>query len=452
MNIPSQAPGQHAASDDTSVRKNALFALFLVSTFNYIDRTILSILQIPIKTELGLSDAQMGALTGLSFALFYATLSLPVARLADRMSRRFLVAASLAIWSAMTGLSGLAIGFGTLVFFRIGVAIGESGSVPASVSLLADYYPPARRATAMSAWGLALPVGMMLGYSVTGWLAATVGWRLSFAIIGMAGLLLAPLALALIKEPPRGRFEAAGTRTETVPVRAALTFLWQEKAFRYVVLATMLHGFSQYAMMTWNAPFFTRNHGLSLQNVSLLMAMLSGAGGAVGMFLGGFLADRLAVRDQRWRVWIMALAVGTTVPVALAQYLVASTGLSIAMAAISSLLMIAYYGPVLAVTQSLVPAHMRAFSNAVLLLIFNLFGLGLGPWCTGMLSDLLVRQFGAGDNGLRYALSLSLISSVVGAMLFVYAARLYRAAMAQGKAPEVPGSRPIPTTTAPAKG
>ncbi|TAK99445.1 MAG: MFS transporter [Rhodospirillaceae bacterium] len=431
------------AAVDPSVRKRALFALFLVSAFNYIDRSILSILQIPIKADLGLSDTQMGALTGLSFALFYATLSLPVARLADRTSRRILVVASLAIWSAMTGVSGLAIGFGTLVFFRIGVAIGEAGSVPASVSLLADYYPPTHRATAMAAWGLALPVGLMLGYGATGWLASTIGWRLSFAVIGAAGLLLAPLALALIKEPSRGRFEAAGTRVGTVPLRAALVFLWREKAFRYVVLATMLHGFSQYAMMTWNAPFFTRSHDLSLQQVSLLMAALSGGGGAAGMFLGGFLADRLAIRDQRWRIWAMALTVGATVPVALVQYLVASTGLSIAMAAIAALLMIAYYGPVLAVTQSLVPAQMRAFSNAVLLLIFNLFGLGLGPWCTGMLCDLLVHQFGVGDNGLRYALSLSLMSSVAGAILFVHAARLYRVAMAREKPPEIPDPRPM---------
>ncbi len=416
---------------EVGIRRRALFALFLVSTFNYIDRTILSILQIPIKSDLGLSDGQLGALTGLSFALFYATLSLPVARLADRVNRRLLVAASLAIWSAMTGLSGLAIGFASLVFFRIGVAIGESGSVPASVSLIADYYPAGRRATAMSTWGLALPIGLMLGYSAIGWLAGALGWRWSFAVVGLIGLALAPIAMALIKEPPRGRFETAEPQAASMSVAASLLFLWREKAFRYVVLGVMLHGFSQYAMMTWNAPFFTRNHGLSLQQVSLLMACQSGAGGALGMFLGGFLADRLAIRDQRWRVWIMALTIGATVPVALAQYLSTSTGLSIAMASIAALLMIAYYGPVLSVTQSLVPSHMRAFSNAVLLLIFNLFGLGLGPWCTGMMSDLLIRHFGAGDDGLRYALSLSLVASVAGALVLFNAARLYRAAMAR---------------------
>lgn len=431
MTILSDIGVPAGSAREDGVRRRALFALFLISTFNYIDRTILSILQIPIKTDLGLSDGQLGALTGLSFALFYATLSLPVARLADRMSRRLLVAVSLAIWSAMTGLSGLAAGFATLVFFRIGVAIGESGSVPASVSLIADYYPPGRRATAMSTWGLALPVGLMLGYSAIGWLAGALGWRWSFAVVGAVGLALAPIAMALIKEPPRGRFEQGKPQTPSLSIAASLTFLWREKAFRYVVLGVMLHGFAQYAMMTWNAPFFTRNHGLSLPQVSLLMAIQSGAGGALGMFLGGYLADRLAVRDQRWRVWMMALTIGATVPVAVVQYLTASTGLSIAMASAAALLMIAYYGPVLSVTQSLVPAHMRAFSNAVLLLIFNLFGLGLGPWCTGMVSDLLIRHFGAGNDGLRYALSLSLAASAAGSLVLFRAARLYRMAMAR---------------------
>jgi len=193
MTIPDSRNQPGAPGSDGNIRRRALFALFLVSAFNYVDRTILSILQIPIKADLGLSDGQLGALTGLSFALFYATLSLPVARLADPVSRRLLVAASLAIWSAMTGLSGLAIGFGTLVFFRIGVAIGESGSVPASVSLLADYYPPQRRATAMSLWGLALPVGLMLGYSATGWLAGINAVR----ILRGQPMLTAPVTSAI---------------------------------------------------------------------------------------------------------------------------------------------------------------------------------------------------------------------------------------------------------------
>jgi predicted MFS family arabinose efflux permease len=405
-------------------RRLALFALFLVSAFNYIDRTIVSLLQIPIKTELRLTDGQLGALTGLAFALFYATLSLPIARLADRFSRRWLIVISLALWSAMTALCGLATSFTMLVLLRIGVAIGEAGSVPASVSLIADYYPPQRRATAMSTWGLALPAGLMAGYAGTGWLAEMLGWRLAFAVVGGVGLVLAPLVMAMLAEPRRGTFEIAGTALPPPPpLFASLGILWRTRAFRYVVIAGMLHGFSQYSMMTWNAPFFARTHGLSLGTVALLMALLSGGAGAIGMFASGWLTDRLATRDARWRVWIMAAVVGLTVPLALLQYLTTSTPIAIGAATVAAATMIAYYGPILAATQSATPPTMRAFGNAVLLLCFNLFGLGLGPWLTGLLSDLLVPQ--AGADALRFALAIMLVPSALAALLFLYAARFF---------------------------
>lgn len=407
-------------------RKLSLFALVLVSVFNYVDRTILSILQIPIKAELGLSDGQMGALTGLAFALFYSACSIPIARIADRTSRKTVILCSLAFWSLMTALTGLATSFAMLVIFRIGVAVGEAGSVPASVSLLSDNYPPVRRATAMSTWGLALPIGLTLGYSVTGWLADAFGWRYAFAIVGVAGMVLVPLVYVFLTEPPRGRYDAPeDIAMDTPPLLESLATLWHIKGFRYVVLGITLHGFTQYAMMTWNAPFFSRTHGLSLSQVATLMAILSGVGGAIGMYLGGYAADRLAERDLRWRVWVMALAVGAMIPAALIQYFAESTSISIAAASCASALMIAYYGPLLAVTQSVIPPKMRAFANAVMGLVFNLIGLGLGPLVTGMLSDLLASEFGFGDESLRYALILALIPACAGSAVFIYAARFW---------------------------
>ena len=405
-------------------RRMMLVALIVVSAFNYVDRTILSILQIPIKAELGLSDGQLGALTGLAFALFYATLSLPIARLADRYSRRWIIVISLVVWSAMTAMCGFATGFVSLLFFRVGVAIGEAGSVPASVSLIADSYGPERRATAMSTWGLALPIGLMIGYVCTGWLAEHLGWRLAFAVVGGVGVLLGPIVFVMIKEPPRGRFEAGsaqGVVEPPPPLAEAVRALWGNKVFRYTVAAGMLHGFSQYSMMTWNAPFFTRSHGMTLGEVSLLMALLSGAAGAVGIYGGGWLSDRLVARDPRGRLWLKAGSVAAVVPFALVQYLAPSTTVSIAAAAFTSALMIAYYGPILATTQSVVAPTMRAFSNAVLLLTFNLFGLGLGPWVTGLLSDALTGTFG--DQALRYALAIVLIPSALSTLTFLYAAR-----------------------------
>jgi predicted MFS family arabinose efflux permease len=428
MGVRVAPPASPAIDSETRTRRRALLALFMVAMFNYIDRTILSILQIPIKLELGLSDGQIGALTGLSFALFYTTLALPIARLADRYSRRLIVVASLALWCLMTAMSGLAAGFLSLVVFRIGVAIGEAGSLPASVSLISDYYPPRQRATAMSTFGLGLPLGLMLGYSATGWLAETVGWRYTFAIIGGLGVAFAPFALAMLKDPPRGRFDPPAPAGAIRPgMLASMRLLWRIKGFRFAVIAAMLHGFSQYSMMTWNAPFFVRLHGLSLSEVAMLMALLSGAGGAIGMYLGGVVSDRLALRDARWRLWVMAIAVGATVPFALLQYLTPSTGVSIAAAAVAALLMVVYYGPILAVTQSVVPPDMRAFSNSVLSLCFNLFGLGLGPWFTGLMSDLLAADAGMSDGALRYALSLSLLPACVSALMFVFASRYFKA-------------------------
>ncbi len=412
---------------DATQRRMALFGLFLVSAFNYFDRTILSVLQIPIKAELGLSDSQLGALTGFAFALFYATLSLPIARLADRYSRRLIIVISLTLWSAMTALCGLAAGFVSLAIFRIGVAIGEAGSVPASVSLIADYYPPERRAMALSIWGLALPIGLLVGYAGIGALADALGWRNAFFLVGGAGVVLAPLIYLMIGDPERGRLDPASVRASEVPVpplREALARLWHTPSYRWVVIAGMLHGFTQYAMMSWNAPFFVRSHGLSLRDVSFLMAILSGVAGAIGMYGSGWLTDRLAVRDRRWRVWIMGVTVALTVPCAVVQYLAGSTTVSIVAAAFAAMLMIAYYGPIVAATQSAVPANMRAFANAVLLLSFNLFGLGLGPLTAGVISDWLTPTFG--DQALRYAVTIVLLPSALAAILFFYAGRFWR--------------------------
>lgn len=410
---------------ETRSRNVMLAALMLVSAFNYVDRTILSILQIPIKEELGLSDGQLGALTGLAFALFYATLSLPIARLADRYSRRWIIVISLVVWSTMTALCGLATGFMSLLFFRVGVAIGEAGSVPASVSLIADRYPAEKRATAMSTWGLALPIGLMIGYMSIGWLSETLGWRLAFAMVGVVGVVLGPIVFWMIKEPPRVRKEVVpGAASEPqLSLNQAVHALWNNKAFRYTVAGGMLHGFTQYSMMTWNAPFFTRSHGLTLGEVSLLMALLSGLAGAVGIYGGGWLSDRLAARDGRGRLWLKAGSVAAVVPFAAIQYLAPSVTVSIVAATFCAALMIAYYGPILASTQSVVDPSTRAFSNAVLLLSFNLFGLGLGPWVTGLISDALTPAFG--DQALRYALVIVLVPSGLGALTFLHAARFF---------------------------
>lgn len=404
-------------------RRYTLILLFLVSVFSYIDRTILSILQVPIKTDLGLSDAQLGALTGLSFALFYATLALPIARLADRTNRSRLVAVSLGIWSAMTAMTGLASNYISLVFFRIGVAVGEAGSIPASHSIIADVYPPSSRSAAFAMWGISLPVGLMLGYTLAGYLEQMLGWRMTFAVIGGAGLLLAPLVYFTMREPKRGRYDPAPLNEIPMPsMMEAVRHLWKLRSIRYLFAAGACHTFAWCAVNSWNAPFYVRVHNMSLTEVSLYLAVLNGVGSTVGMYLGGRLSDHFGKKDPRGRLHVVTIAMVIMVPFALAQYLVSSSTLSIAMGAVTMTLMLVYYGPIIAVSQFLVPPNIRAFTTAMLLMVVNLFGLGLGPLTTGIISDFLMKNYGMETDSLRYAISFSVLFSLLAAWLFWRAA------------------------------
>lgn len=421
MEIRAGQPGY-----STARRRTAMILLFAVSTFNYIDRTILSILQVPIKRDLGLSDAQLGLLTGLAFAIFYTTLSIPIARYADRANRRNIIAGALGLWSGMTALCGLATGFLSLVFFRTGVAAGEAGSIPASQSIIADIYPPSQRATAMSIWGLSLPLGLLLGYGATGWLAETIGWRWTFAVVGGLGVALAPIVLLGLKEPQRGAYDPSPPSSggEATSVGQSVRFLWNMPAFRLVVLAAALHGFSQYSMMNWMAPFYVRAHDMSLSSVAFYMALVSGIGGGIGIYLGGYLSDRLGRNDPRWRVLVIAFSIAAMLPFAVVQYTASSLTLSLVCGAAVSTLMLCYYGPILAVVHSMVPGSMRAFTAAVLLLIFNIVGLGFGPSLTGLMSDLLQPHFPAPGASVGYALIIALIPSLVAVVLFLLVANI----------------------------
>ena len=228
---------KHDVSSDPRFERNARFGLamlFVVALFNYIDRSIISILQEPLKADLHLSDTQLGALTGLSFALLYTTLALPIARLADRVNRKRLIAAALAIWSTATGCCGLANSFGVLVLFRMGVAFGEAGVVPASHSMISDYFPPRKRGTALALWGLSNPFGTMLGFAAGGWITAAMSWRQAFLVFGVLGVALAPVVL-LMKEPRRGGTDPVQPLDEAegpLPFGEVVARLWRLRAFR----------------------------------------------------------------------------------------------------------------------------------------------------------------------------------------------------------------------------
>lgn len=429
---------------DTKERAYILGVLFVVSTFNYLDRTIISILQVPIKEDLGLSDTQLGLLTGLSFALFYTTLSLPIARWADRTVRKRIIAAALGVWSAMTALTALATNFATLVALRIGVAVGEAGSIPASHSMIADLYASRTRATAMAILGLSLPLGMMLGFVSAGILAETLGWRMSFAVMGIAGLLLVPLVLWTIREPARGRFDFVPHAPDAeANFLHSLRQLWHLRCYRFLVIGAALHAYAYYSVINWSAPFYVRAHGMSIGEVSAYLALANGIGGSIGMYWGGRLSDRFGTRDARLRVRVLSFAALLFVALALAQYLVISTPLSLAIGVAAFALLPFYYGPVVAVPQLLVAPNMRALTSAVTLLVVNLFGLGLGPAVTGLISDTLMIRYGMADDSLRYAISAAVLLSLAAAWMYWRASNSLVAEMREPSGtPPMEGSGP----------
>ena len=399
-------------SADAVRRRYVLLLLFMVSMFNYIDRTIISILQVPIKQDLGLTDAQLGALTGLSFALFYSTLSLPIARWADRTIRTRIIAGALAVWSAMTALTGFATGYVSLVGFRIGVAIGEAGSIPASQSIIADLYPPRSRATVMALWGLSLPAGMTFGYLCAGALAEAIGWRMTFAVIGIVGLLLAPLVFLTMPEPRRGRFDpAAAAAALQPPMSVVLKTLWHLRSYRLLLLAGALHGYAQYAILSWMRAVLHP----SIRDVAVAGVGMAGRDERSWQRRGD-VPGRPAVRLLR-RTRSQRSIARSGHHVADRCSLCTDTVLGRLSDRFADLRCDRgdagheLLRPDRRRATILVPPSMRAFTNAVVLLVFNLIGLGLGPFVTGVISDVLATRYGLLTESLRYAVSTAMLFS-----------------------------------------
>ena len=402
---------EQAGTVSTRYRWTVLVMLTLVYTFNFIDRQILVILQEPIKAELGLSDAQLGLLTGFSFALVYVTAGIPIAWLADRSNRRNIVAASLAFWSLTTALSGLVQNYGQLLAARIGVGVGEAGGSPPSHSMISDYFPVSNRGTALSFYSMGIYIGVLFGFAAGGWIAENFGWRNAFFAIGIPGILYALAVIWIIKEPPRGQYDIGGTRpkasmTETIRcLRSRPTFWW-------ISVGCAFTAFVSYGNGNFMPSFLMRNHGLSLAEVGAILGLISGLSGAAGTLLGGFLSDRLGVRDIRWYVWIPMLGGLSAMAPAYYTLLGSNTNLIIAAMIPSQILGALYLGPCIATCHNLVSPGMRAMASALLFFVLNIIGLGLGPLTVGILSDQFAGRFG--DDNLRYAMVTTLTISLVG--------------------------------------
>ena len=419
-----------SAAKATHYRWTVLVILTLVYTFNFIDRQILVILQEPIKLELGLSDAQLGLLTGFSFALVYVTAGIPIAWLADRSNRRNIVAASLAFWSAMTALSGLVQNFGQLLAARLGVGIGEAGGSPPSHSMISDYFPPQNRGTALSFYSMGIYVGILFGYAAGGWIAENFGWRTAFFLVGIPGIAYALLVLWVVKEPRRGRWDEGGT-----PPKSSFKQTWdclrQRPTFWWISIGCAFSAFISYGNGNFMPSFLIRSHGMSLTEVGLALGLIAGISGAIGTFLGGFLADKLGVRDARWYLWIPMLGgLGSLLP---AYYTLLGDNKTLIIAAMvpSQILSTLYLGPCIATCHNLVSPGMRAMASAILFFVLNMIGLGLGPLTVGLLSDTFAAPFG--EENLRYAMLTTLTVSIIGIFFLWRGARTLIADLALSK-------------------
>ena len=450
----------HALADEIVSQRTRNWVLLLMTltyTSSFMDRTVLSILQNPIKQELQLSDTELGVLGGFAFALFYSTLGVPVARLAERVDRRWLIAGSLAIWSIATAASGLARGFASLFALRVAVGVGEAGASPPAHSLITDYFPPHRRGTAFSIYSLGVSAGVLIGAIAGGYIAQTYGWRMTFAIFGIPGVLLAILIPLTIREPRRGRLDAPRADGDRLPgFGEVLQRFAQKKALFHIVAGASIAAFGSYSIIAFSTPFFIRAHGSSLSEAGLLLGLTSGLSAGIGIFFSGFVTDRVSGRDARWAVWIPAAGLLAAVPLYIAGFHLTDKPAAIAVLLVAPALQYLYLGPTMGLMHNLVTPRMRATATALLYLTVNLFGMGLGPPVTGFLSDKLTAAALTGDlaercgasaslssdamcqlaaaTGVRWALAFSALAFAWAAVHYLIAARTLRKDLQDGAA------------------
>lgn len=413
-----------ATTDNAQPGRPGLILAFLLIAyiFNFLDRQILGILLEPIKEDLKFTDSQLGILTGPAFALVYSLFGIPLAIAADRTSRSGVVTASLVAWSAFTALCGTASSFTQLFLFRLGVGLGEAGGVAPSYALIADRFPAARRGRAMAIFSLGVPIGLGLGAILGSWIASTFDWRTAFISMGVAGLLLAPLFKFVVRDPPRSPGTSAPTFRQ---LGAAFPIIARKPSFWLMAFAASLSSLCGYGLATWVASILIRSFGMSLMGAGQFLGSLLLIGGTLGVFMGGWLADRLGANDRRWYAWLPAVAWLITAPLYAAGLMSDDLTVVWLLLLVPNALNILWLGPVTTAVQHLVAPQMRATASGAFLLINNLIGLGVGPLLIGTISDHLREAYGA--DSLRMAALAVLVFYLVAALLMYFASRKLQA-------------------------
>ena len=427
---PRPAVTNSVASPSAGARRYALVVLTVAYMFNFIDRAVLSILLPAIRDEFRVGDTVLGLLAGTAFAVFYATLGVPIARLADRVNRRNLIALAVAVWSAMTALSGLAANVWQLGLARIGVGFGEAGLNPPAHSMIADLYPPQRRSAAMGFYTLGISAGFMLAYAAGGWIVQNVGWRGAFYIVGLPGLLVAVLVRFTIGEPTRGASENRRDSGRRPGAGQVLRFLVGRRSLVHLAVAAGLSSFVGYAVAFLLPSFLDRSFPIDYASLTLRLGLIYGPASGLGFYLGGWFSDRIGrVGHHRSLRFLAAAALGTAVFYA-AMFLAPTASWCLALYVLPAVTSAFYLAPVLSYTQSLVSLRMRAVASSAVLLVINVIGLALGPFLTGVLSDQLASGFG--DESLRYSL-LAVCTLVLpwAAWHFFVASRAFEADLAR---------------------
>ena len=393
-----------------------LGVLLVVYVFNFLDRQIVTILAEPIARDLGLSDTQIGVLTGLSFALLYSTLGLPIARFADRpkTDRVKLIAAAVAVWSVATALCGGARSFVQLAIARVFVGVGEAGGTPPAHSLITDVAAPEKRARAFAIYQLGPPIGGLIGMVLGGVLADNIGWRMAFVVVGLPGLVLA-LLVFLLRDPRRS---AAPTgAVVALPLGEAMRQILASRAMRLLLATAGFASFATYGVLIWTTIFFQRSHGLTPAETGLWFGLVNGIGSILGVWLGGQIGDRHRAKGNQHLLTIPALAQALSVPFLLAALVVPDWRMSMVLLFPAIVLNWLYVAPYYSAVQGLVPPATRAIASAAILFMQNLIGLGLGPVLLGYCSDLLKPAYGA--ESVRYVLFIAgLVSLVAGLLLW----------------------------------